>query len=166
MYLHLCNTEGIICYLVQLLQSRWLALGGNGKLLFLISVFGASHTVNVSSSYLIISVFCHQAYIKIYQGEDLPQPKTMLMVCTQFTFDKASKLNSDVVLFFFLVYTLKRLYRVCPTRPQQRPITWQLWQQPKISITGTWRRWVHVHLCVIPDFIVRVTTLKCLSPQN
>lgn len=28
----------------------------------------------------VLSFLCNQAYIKIYQGEDLPQPKTMLMV--------------------------------------------------------------------------------------
>lgn len=36
--------------------------------------------------------------------------------------------------------------RVCFTRLQQRPITWQPWQQPKISITRTWRKCVHLDL--------------------
>lgn len=35
---------------------------------------------------------------------------------------------------------------VCLTRLLQRPITWQLWQQPRISITRTWRKWVHLHV--------------------
>lgn len=37
-----------------------------------------------SSLFFYVTLYClfsSQAYIKIYQGEDLPQPKTMLMVC-------------------------------------------------------------------------------------
>lgn len=33
----------------------------------------------------MLKFLSYQAYIKIYQGEDLPQPKTMLMVCTWLT---------------------------------------------------------------------------------
>lgn len=35
---------------------------------------------------------------------------------------------------------------VCLSRLQQRPITWQPWQHPKISITRTWRKWVQLHV--------------------
>lgn len=34
----------------------------------------------ISSLYMTLWFLCFQAYIKIYQGEDLPQPKTMLQV--------------------------------------------------------------------------------------
>lgn len=37
-------------------------------------------------SYLTLSFLSWQAYIKIYQGEDLPQPKTMLIVCAELTY--------------------------------------------------------------------------------
>lgn len=57
----------------------------------------------------------------------------------QSTIDKD---NLDMVFLLFTVCNMS----VCLTRLQQRPITWQLWQQPKISTTRVWRRWVHLHV--------------------
>lgn len=48
---------------------------------------------------------------------------------------------------------------VCLTRLQQRQTTWQLWQQPKISITRIWRRWVHLN--VKDGALIHLFTLFC-----
>ena len=51
-------------------------------------------------------------------------------------------LRMFISLEVFLNVTSPLPLNVSLTRPQQRPTTWQPWQEPKTSITRTWRRWV------------------------
>uniref|UniRef100_A0A674AXW7 Atlastin GTPase 1 n=1 Tax=Salmo trutta TaxID=8032 RepID=A0A674AXW7_SALTR len=74
-----------------------------------------------------------KAYIKIYQGEELPHPKSMLQVTM-----------SCVVSFFHHYNALlpDESNRVVFLRPQQRPTTWRQWQQPGTCTTRRWSRCV------------------------
>lgn len=89
-----------------------------------------------------------QAYIKIYQGEELPHPKSMLQVCLIVDFvdsflpPRALKLLLMLMVcvgpYFYLI--IKQL--VLPLRPQQRLIIWQQLQLRRICTTRKWRRCV------------------------
>lgn len=64
--------------------------------------------------------WCLQAYIKIYQGEDLPQPKTMLMVCAELWKIKLFFVKCFILYFFSPGYSRGQQPSSCSR--SQRPV--------------------------------------------
>lgn len=90
-----------------------------------------------------------RAYIKIFQGEELPEPKSMLLVCkfipvslefNQGPFETIS--DEKLILFEFkLNFNLLLTVFSLILRLQRKLTTWRRWQALKRCIVKSWKRY-------------------------